>query len=472
VTPHERKIAAIVSGLLGWFSARARDLPWRRTRDPYAIWVSEVMLQQTQVKTVVPYWERWMRELPTIEAAAKASPDQIHKLWEGLGYYSRARNLQQAARQIMERHDGQFPRRFEDVLALPGIGRYTAGAICSIAFNQPTPVLDGNVIRVLARVFGIGENPKEKETKAKLWELAEQFVMETSAFTPLRGDGSRQERAFRQILVGALHSPSPCPSPPGEGKAICRRSPTNDVRQIQTLDTPEDRRMADVGFDVMHSRTKDDWPCSHFNQSLMELGALVCLPRNPQCKICPVKGFCRGFREGRVQALPNLGKRPAATPRYFVAFVVERKGRFLVRQRPAGVVNGHLWEFPNAETESLRGDDTTAAVRMAAQLFGSAPMSILPFCTIKHSITRYRIRLAAFLVRLKNPSPGKAADRLAGTGLRSQATARLALAPPKTKPKDSLRRGIAGQWRTLPELEALAFSSAHKRILRELKANR
>ena len=157
-----RQLKRLVPLLLTWFSANARDLPWRRTRDPYAIWVSEIMLQQTQVKTVMPYWERWMRELPTIQAAASASPDKIHKLWEGLGYYTRVRNLQKAARQIVEEHDGKFPDNFNDVLALPGIGRYTAGAICSIAFNQPKPILDGNVIRVLTRAFGIGENPKEK----------------------------------------------------------------------------------------------------------------------------------------------------------------------------------------------------------------------------------------------------------------------------------------------------------------------
>ena len=134
------------------------------------------MLQQTQVKTVIPYWKRWMRELPTIKAVANASPDKIHKLWEGLGYYTRVRNLQKAARQIVEKHGGTFPKNFDDVLALPGIGRYTAGAICSVAFNQPVPVLDGNVIRVLTRIFGIGENPREKETNARLWQLAEELV--------------------------------------------------------------------------------------------------------------------------------------------------------------------------------------------------------------------------------------------------------------------------------------------------------
>src|ERR1035438_3318243 len=181
------KLQKLVPLLLDWFSQNARDLPWRRTRDPYAIWVSEIMLQQTQVKTVIPFWNRWMRELPTIEAAAKASPAKIHKLWEGLGYYTRVRNLQKAAKQIVEcrvrnaeRGNVKYPDTFEDVLALPGIGRYTAGAICSIAFNQPTPILDGNVIRVLARIFGIAGNPKEKETNARLWKLAAELVVHAS----------------------------------------------------------------------------------------------------------------------------------------------------------------------------------------------------------------------------------------------------------------------------------------------------
>src|SRR5437879_615002 len=138
----------MVLKLLEWFPKNARDLPWRRTRDPYAIWVSEIMLQQTRVKTVVPYWQCWMQALPTIEAVASARPERIHKLWEGLGYYTRVRNLQKAAQTIVERHGGTFPRSFGEVLALPGIGRYTAGAICSIAFNQPTPILDGNMMRV------------------------------------------------------------------------------------------------------------------------------------------------------------------------------------------------------------------------------------------------------------------------------------------------------------------------------------
>ena len=149
--------------LLTWFSENARELPWRRTNDPYGVFVSEIMLQQTQVKTVVPYWERWMRALPDLRALARAKPARIHKLWEGLGYYTRVRNMQKAARFILAQHGGRFPHKFEQVLALPGIGRYTAGAICSIAFNQPTPVLDGNVIRVLTRLYGIPGNPRDRE---------------------------------------------------------------------------------------------------------------------------------------------------------------------------------------------------------------------------------------------------------------------------------------------------------------------
>ena len=166
----------IVRELLAWFGRCARDLPWRRTRDPYAVWVSEIMLQQTQVKTVWPYWERWMRALPTIGALAEARPVRIHKLWEGLGYYTRVRNMQRAAQVIVGQHGGRFPEDFDAVLALPGIGRYTAGAICSIAFNQAKPVLDGNVIRVLTRLFGVGGDPRAKATNARLWALAEELV--------------------------------------------------------------------------------------------------------------------------------------------------------------------------------------------------------------------------------------------------------------------------------------------------------
>jgi A/G-specific adenine glycosylase len=374
------KKSRLVPILLDWFSKNARDLPWRRTRDPYAIWVSEIMLQQTQVKTVVPYWERWMRELPGIKPAADASPDKIHKLWEGLGYYTRARNLQKAAQQIMAGHGGRFPQNFDDVLALPGIGRYTAGAICSIAFNQPAPILDGNVIRVLTRIFGIGENPREKTTNARLWGLAEELVIHASRIThhaPRFGSRTRDEN-------------------------------------------------------------EDDLAISHFNQSLMELGALVCTPRQPKCPDCPVKNLCVAFGKNRVEQLPNLGKRKAATARRFAAFVVERNGRFLVRQRPAGVVNAHLWEFPNVEI--LNGKFNPRF--MAKSILGVTAPNIKPFCTVKHSITRYRITLEAFHANLGGN--GSAKSKI----LRTRGAC-----PSGTE-----------TWLTPGQMRRLAFSAAHKKL--------
>jgi A/G-specific adenine glycosylase len=360
VTSHKHQVIALVKNLLEWFSENARDLPWRRTKDPYAIFVSEIMLQQTQVKTVIPFWERWMRELPTIEAVAAAPSDKIHKLWEGLGYYTRVRNLQKAAQAIMAQHGGKFPATFDEVLALPGIGRYTAGAMCSIAFNQPTPLLDGNVIRVLTRIHGIAENPKEKTTNARLWALAEDLVKAAAA-------------------------------------------------------------------------TKRRQACSHLNQSLMELGALICTPRSPQCLVCPVQKLCVAYREGRMEELPNLGKREAATARYFMAFVAEHEGKFLVRQRPAGVVNGHLWEFPNLETGAPVTEPKIIAAEFEALKIAVATDGLKPLCTVKHSITRYRITLEAHRVEVTKPA-----------------------------------KKVEGRWLTLAEIRELAFTSAHGKVLSKL----
>jgi A/G-specific adenine glycosylase len=353
-----------VPPLLNWFAANARDLPWRRTLNPYAVWVSEIMLQQTQVKTVIPYFERWVRELSTIESLANASSERIHKLWEGLGYYTRVRNMQKAARIILEQHAGKFPGEFDAVLALPGIGRYTAGAICSIAFNQPAPILDGNVIRVLTRVFCIRENVREKEVNVSLWALADSLV---------------REAVDSKFQIADFQSPA--------------------------------------------------GPCSALNQSLMELGALVCTPRQPNCPACPLARLCKARRARLVNELPNLGKRVSATARRFTACVIERHGTVLVRQRPAGVVNGHLWEFPNVEV-ALKTSAAAARKRLETEL-GCRLNSLTPLATVKHTITRYRITLDAFR--------GKLTDAAAQPG--------------------------AGQWILKNELERLPFTSAHRRVL-------
>lgn len=337
----------ITKSLLVWFSRNARDLPWRKTRDPYAVWVSEIMLQQTQVKTVLPYWARWMAELPTVAALASARPERIHKLWEGLGYYTRVRNMQKAAQKIVAEHRGKFPETYEDILALPGIGRYTAGAISSIAFNHPKPILDGNVIRVLTRLEGIGGDPRSRETNDRLWVLTEELVSEAAKL-----------------------------------------------------------------------ETKHPRACSHCNQSLMELGALICTPKQPRCNVCPVVSFCVAYREGRIADFPAVGRRVEITPRRFAAFIAQKGSRFLIRQRPAGVVNAHLWEFPNIELSNEE----------------PAPKP-LPFLTVKHSITRYRITLDAFRVGAKH------ALKHAGEG---------------------------GRWLTARQLTALPLTSAHKKILQRL----
>jgi A/G-specific adenine glycosylase len=337
----------VARSLIAWFAKNARDLPWRRTHDPYAIWISEIMLQQTQVKTVIPYFDRWMGQLPTLAAFARARPQKVLKLWEGLGYYSRVRNAQAAAQSIMRQHGGRFPRNFEDILALPGIGRYTAGAISSIAFNQPTPILDGNVIRVLSRIFGVEGNPRDKETNAALWQLAGDLV----SVDPAR--------------------------------------------------------------------------CSDLNQSLMELGALVCTPRQAQCSVCPARRFCFALREDRVAKLPAHPPRAPATERRFMAFVARRENRLLVRQRPGGAVNAHLWEFPNVEVLGRdKRDDRNG---------NDAPFRITerqPLCRIRHSITRYRILLEAYHARASSETPGV--------------------------------------WKTIPQLKRLPFTSAHRKILNAL----
>jgi len=174
VEPARRE--SLRASLLAWYDRHKRDLPWRRTRDPYAIWLSEVMLQQTQVATVIPYWERFLQRFPTVEALAAAPLPDVLAGWRGLGYYSRARNLHRAAQEIVARFGGRLPSTAADLLTLPGFGRYTAGAVASIAFGEPAPLVDGNVARVLSRIFEVEGPPGDRAREARLWELATALV--------------------------------------------------------------------------------------------------------------------------------------------------------------------------------------------------------------------------------------------------------------------------------------------------------
>jgi len=181
--------------LSAWYAKKSRKLPWRATRDPYAIWVSEVMLQQTQVKTVIPYYEKFLRQFPTVESLAKSPIDEVLRHWSGLGYYRRAHLLHQGALWILEKHRGKFPHSVVELKAVPGIGPYTAGAVLSIAFDIPTPIVDGNVIRVLSRYFGIKRSIQERSTMITIWEESERWVL-----------SSQSPRIFNQALMelGAL----------------------------------------------------------------------------------------------------------------------------------------------------------------------------------------------------------------------------------------------------------------------------
>jgi A/G-specific adenine glycosylase len=325
------------------------------------------MLQQTQVKTVVPYWRRWMRALPTLRAMAETKLDHVLKLWEGLGYYTRARNLQKAAQLIVTRHQAKFPQTFDEIIALPGVGRYTAGAIGSIAFNQPIPILDGNIVRVLTRVFNIEQDPREKSTNTTLWHLAELLVQEAAA---------------------------------------C------DLKILPSSGIPQP-----VGH------------CASLNQSLMELGAVLCTPRQPQCLRCPLQRHCVGHQRGQAEELPYRRPRPRAVARRFAALVAQHRDRFWVRRRPAGVVNAGLWEFPNRELEN----DGDGRHHLAPLVLGASLAGLKPFCTVIHTITRFRIRLEVYHIVM-----------------------------------DQRPTAAEGSWLRPAQLEPLAFPSAHRKVLQKL----
>ena len=262
------RIQEIVIPLLRWYQEHHRVLPWREDRDPYRIWVSEIMLQQTRVAAVVDYYNRFMSTNPTIEALAELPEEELMKLWQGLGYYNRARNLQRAARQLVERYGGKMPEDYDAIRGLPGIGDYTAGAIASIAFGIPVPAVDGNVLRVLTRILGDSSDIARQETKVR----------------------------FRELLL----------------ETIPREAP------------------------------------GEFTQSLMELGALVCLPNGaPLCGRCPVRESCAACREGRTAELPVKSPKKQRKVENRTVFLIFFGDRVALRKRPPKGLLAGLWEYPN-----------------------------------------------------------------------------------------------------------------------------
>jgi A/G-specific adenine glycosylase len=293
-------VSAVSRLLIDWFQRARRDLPWRESADPYRIWVSEIMLQQTRAQAVIPYYLRFLERFPTVEALAGAPEEQVLTLWAGLGYYSRARNLLKAARSVAAR--GGFPRDLEGLLALPGIGDYTAAAIASIAFGLPHAVLDGNVLRVVARVENDAADIGSARTRDRFRQIAQQWL--------------------------------------------------------------DPRRPGD------------------FNQAMMELGATVCLPRNPLCLLCPLRDRCAARSAGTAGELPVKLRKTVPVAVEAAVLIVRRGGRLLLRQRPqtdrrlAG-----FWELPSP------GDLPEAIVGPA-------------FGAVSHAITHHRFTISVHPAKL------------------------------------------------------------------------
>jgi A/G-specific adenine glycosylase len=325
--------------LLDWYPPNARRLPWRappagqrsdptvdepQPPDAYAVWVSEIMLQQTQVETVIPYYEKWLAHFPTLAALAAASEQAVLSVWEGLGYYSRARNLQRAAQQIASEWDGRLPPDRKALERLPGIGRTTAGAIASIAFGQDEPALDGNIRRVMARVFDVRLPARSPQGEKRLWELVEENL------------------------------------PPGRA--------------------------------------------GDYNQALMDLGATLCTPHAPACRLCPLAGLCQAHALGVQEQRPVIQPR-RPVPHYTVtAAVLEREERVLIARRPSKGLLGGLWEFPGGKQKE--GEDLPACLRRELrEELGVETEVGTAFGQYQHAYTHFRVTLHAYRCRLLAGEP-------------------------------------------------------------------
>lgn len=320
----QRDILQFRDQLICWYNRQFRDLPWRRTTDPYRIWVSEIMLQQTQVKNVIPYYERFLDSFPTVEALAAADLHQVLKLWEGLGYYARARNLHKAAKVVADNYGGRFPTGLEDMQSLPGIGSYTAAAISSIAFNADLPVIDGNVNRVLSRIFTLDADPKS----------------------------SRGQKLVRQKAEMLLA-----------------------------------RGQAGV-----------------YNQALMEIGALICTSRSPNCSSCPVSRFCQArLKKVQTDYPVRSPKRKRPHKNIAVGVVFDAEKILIDQRQPDGMLGG-LWEFPGGKVEDgERCED--AVVREIKEELDVDVKVVSHLATVEHQYTHFTISLHAFVCQFLAGTP-------------------------------------------------------------------
>ena len=305
--------------LINWYQQNARSLPWRGHLDPYAIWVSEIMLQQTRVDTVIPYFIRWMERFPTIQALAEASEREVLKAWEGLGYYSRARFMHQAAQKVMSDFGGSLPADYNTLRSLPGIGPYTAAAISSIAFNRDCAVVDGNVKRVLARMFAYSLPVNAPAGEKDLQQIANRFL------------------------------------PPGQA--------------------------------------------GEYNQAMMELGALVCLPRTPNCTFCPLASLCAAFAQNRQAELPVMKDKAAIPTLTVTAAILHQDGKVLIARRPPNGLLGGMWEFPGGKVEAGETPPQALARELCEELGIETEPGLL-LGEYHHAYSHFRVKLFAFHTRL------------------------------------------------------------------------
>ena len=304
--------------LLKWYSTHARDLPWRQTTDPYRIWISEIMLQQTTVTAVIPYFDRFLTEFPTVSALAAAQESAVLRRWEGLGYYSRARNLHRAAKVLVEDYAGEFPQDLPSLQKLPGIGRYTAGAIVSFAFDRPAPIVEANTLRLYCRLLGFSGDPRSKEGQEILWSFAESVL-------PAKQPGK-------------------------------------------------------------------------LNQALMELGATICSPREPQCESCPVKRYCQAFLDGTQATIPQPKSRQVITELTEASIAIQSGSKYLLRQRTNEERWAGLWDF--VRFEIAHNANEVDYERLVAAVHERTGLTVTPerlVVELKHGVTRYRITLKCFV---------------------------------------------------------------------------
>lgn len=319
--------------IISWFRENGRALPWRETRDPYAIWLSEIILQQTRIAQGWEYWERFMAQYPTVEDLAAAHEDEVLKLWQGLGYYSRARNLHTAAKQIVAL--GHFPDTLEGIKQLKGVGDYTAAAIGSFAFDIPAAVVDGNVYRVLARYFGID--------------------------TPINStQGKKEFAALAQSLLPSSKA----------SDSLSSFSPDSDFQSSLSL-------------------------VAAYNQAMMDFGAIQCTPQSPKCLLCPLAETCEAMRTNRVAELPVKQKTMKVKTRHLSYIYIRCKGETAIHRRGEGDIWQGLWEPFNASdiAEACASPSSSQASPSSAQ----ASLSSTKFSTSLTKLSSFKKELAADL---------------------------------------------------------------------------